>query len=178
MKLHGNKVYLSKGISEAGYHNLFRWFLDVEVMKNIGFAKRSLGFKNIAETKSFVSELEDGIFFEIYCDGNMIGYTSLSDFKEDSCEFGIIIGEKHYWSRGIGKEATLLTTNYAFEELGVKRVILSVCKLHGLAIRVYESCGFRVYDIRKNAREVFCNGDWVFADTVKMEVLKNNFTLG
>ena len=172
MKIKGKKVYLTEGITENGYSSFLKWFTDIDVMRYIGFAKRVLGFKTIEEVKSFVSELDDGIFFEIYAYDNLIGYTSLSRFDGDECELGIVIGEKEYWNKGLGQEATRLTMGYAFGTLGMKRIVLSTSGLHEAAIRMYESCGFKIYVTKKDARDVFDGGKWVKSDTVEMEMLR------
>jgi len=159
MDIKGSNFYLSEGMTEIGYAGFLKWFTDIEVMKYIGFAKRTLRFKTLDEIKSFVSELDDGIFFEMYAkDNNLIGYTVLSHFKEKECELGIIIGEKDYWDKGIGQEASKLTVDYAFEKLGIERVVLSTSGLHEPAVRCYEGCGFRTYKL-EDARDVFHDGN-------------------
>lgn len=56
--------------------------------------------------------------------------------------FGILIGEKNYWGRGFGTEATSLVTEHAFKELGLNKVELGVKTDNKGAIRAYEKSGF------------------------------------
>jgi len=58
--------------------------------------------------------------------------------------FGILIGEKDFWGKGIGEESTRLAVGYAFEKLNLNRVGLAVFEEHTSAIRCYEKVGFKV----------------------------------
>ena len=58
--------------------------------------------------------------------------------------FGILIGDKEFWSKGIGEEATRLVVDYAFHRLNLHRVGLVVFEEHKSAVRCYEKVGFKV----------------------------------
>jgi RimJ/RimL family protein N-acetyltransferase len=58
--------------------------------------------------------------------------------------FGILIGDKQLWGRGIGTEATRLMVGYGFTRLNLNRIELGVCAEHEAAVRCYEAVGFRV----------------------------------
>jgi RimJ/RimL family protein N-acetyltransferase len=134
--------------------------------------KKGLALENIAELKSFIAELEDGIIFGIYDkEDNFIGYTSLSDFDgKEECEFGIFILDKNYWGKGIGVEVTKLMLKYAFDELEIKKVFLSTSELHAKAIRLYEKCGFVREKVVPNDRTILHGGKWVLSGTVEMKI--------
>ncbi len=55
---------------------------------------------------------------------------------------GIGIGERELWSKGYGSDAMKLVLNYAFQELNLRRVSLSVAEFNSRAIRSYEKAGF------------------------------------
>jgi lincosamide nucleotidyltransferase A/C/D/E len=171
MILHGKQIYIKKGLVEENYPLLLKWFNDLDVMGYIGWVKRGFALKNIKELKKFISELEDGIIFGIYNrDDQFIGYTSLSDFKgKVECEFGIFILDKNFWGKGIGLEVTRLMLDYAFNRLGMDRVVLSTSEFHTNAIRLYEKAGFKKTDLISNDRTIFHNGEWVLSGTVEME---------
>ena len=57
---------------------------------------------------------------------------------------GIVIGEREYWGKGYGTDAMNLLTRYAFMELNLHRVSLSVHSYNARALRCYEKAGFRV----------------------------------
>src|SRR4051812_41018141 len=56
-----------------------------------------------------------------------IGWTNLHriNFAQRIAEFGICIGEKSYWGKGFGTEATKLLLDFAFTGLNLNSVLLS-----------------------------------------------------
>lgn len=71
-----------------------------------------------------------------------IGSCTLYNYKDYQAEFGIRIGDKNYWNRGYGTDATLLLLKYGFEVMGLQLVWLKVLPENIRAIRCYEKCGF------------------------------------
>jgi ribosomal-protein-alanine N-acetyltransferase len=65
------------------------------------------------------------------------------DWVNRSAEFGILVGEKAYWKRGIGSEATEAIVRHGFDKLNLHRIWLGVFADHESAIKVYERIGFR-----------------------------------
>lgn len=57
-------------------------------------------------------------------------------------EYYITIGETAYKHKGIGLKATKAILNYAFKELGLHKVYLTVDAENAAAIRLYEKAGF------------------------------------
>ena len=55
---------------------------------------------------------------------------------------GIGIGDRADWSKGYGSEALRLALRYAFTELNLHRVSLTVLEGNARAIRAYEKAGF------------------------------------
>jgi len=56
---------------------------------------------------------------------------------------GIGIGERDFWGKGYGTDAMRVILRYAFTEINMKRVTLSVFEYNPRAIRSYEKAGFR-----------------------------------
>ena len=77
--------------------------------------------------------------------GSFIGNIELMDPTETEAELGIAITAAKQ-ELGYGTEAIRAVTDYAFDQLGLKRVFLKVYPDNARAIRVYEKCGFREYD--------------------------------
>lgn len=87
----------------------------------------------------------DKLLLGIFDEDKHIGNVKLEcDFKIKKAVFGILIGEKEYWNRGIGKKITARMVNYAFQELGMLFVELGVLKKHTNAIKLYKTVGFFV----------------------------------
>lgn len=77
--------------------------------------------------------------------GSFIGNIELMDLRDSEAELGIAITAAKQ-DLGFGTEAIRAVTDYAFVQLGLKRVFLKVYPDNARAIRVYEKCGFREYD--------------------------------
>lgn len=56
---------------------------------------------------------------------------------------GLGIGSREFWGRGYGTEAMQLILGYAFLEVNLHRVSLTVFEYNPRAIRSYEKAGFR-----------------------------------
>jgi RimJ/RimL family protein N-acetyltransferase len=55
---------------------------------------------------------------------------------------GLGIGERDFWGRGYGTEAMNLMLEFAFTEIDLRRVTLTVFEYNPRAIRCYEKAGF------------------------------------
>ena len=51
--------------------------------------------------------------------------------------FGIMIGDKRFWGRGVGEEVTRLMVEYGFNRLNLHRIGLVVFEEHESAVRCY-----------------------------------------
>lgn len=87
----------------------------------------SLAIRTLAEDQWIGTVLLDGI-----CWNHGFGW------------LGIGIGEREFWGRGYGTEAVQIILRYAFTELNLWRVSLSVLAANPRARRAYEKCGFVV----------------------------------
>lgn len=177
--LKGEKVYIQEGLKEEDYPLILSGYTNLEVINFVNFAKQSVAFKTVEEAKSFAlaPEEPDQLIFGIYTyEDAFIGYTTLSEFKEKTeCEFAIFILNKQYWVKGIGAEVTRLILDYAFNGLGIEKVVLTTSEYHEKAIALYERIGFKKTKLIPNDREIFLNGKWVLSGTVEMEIKKSEF---
>ena len=100
--------------------------------------------------------------------GRIIGCVYLTDIHRiNRCaEFAILIGDKTYWSKGCGFEATRLILAHAFDDLNLNRIYLTVLAENTRAIRLYEKVGFRREGLQREA--VFKQGR--YRDVVLMAI--------
>jgi len=86
-------------------------------------------------------------------DNKAIGFISIKGINEAkaSAELGIGIMEKEYRGRGYGTEALKLAANYAFNDLGLRLLGLTVFPTNQRATRSYEKVGFRKRKILKRS---------------------------
>jgi len=76
-------------------------------------------------------------------DDQLVGVTGLHQIDPVSrrAVFGILIG-REYQNLGLGSEAVRLMARYAFFELNLNRISLSVYAFNRRGVRVYERAGF------------------------------------
>jgi len=85
--------------------------------------------------------------------------------------FGIGIGEKSYWNKGYGQEATRLILDYGFNLLNLNGVMLGVFSYNKRAINCYKKVGFKEIGRRRQAR-IVCGKKY---DIVLMDILAEEF---
>ncbi|HEY6057598.1 MAG TPA: GNAT family protein, partial [Candidatus Limnocylindrales bacterium] len=105
--------------------------------------------------------------------GALIGTCAFSQLDGDngSALYHITIGEKEYWGRGYGTEATELMLEHAFSRLGLHRVALTVFSFNERAVRSYRKVGFV---IEGRAREAIWR-DGRYWDEISMSVLEDDW---
>ena len=81
---------------------------------------------------------------EELANGSLIGRCGLLrvDWKNRLGELGIMIGIKEYRGHGYGTDAMNLLCDFAFNEMNLHKLKLSVFDFNKGAIRCYEKCGF------------------------------------
>ena len=101
--------------------------------------------------KHFEKELEEpkaGIYFfsaRSLADDKLIGELVLEvvNWTGRDAFVGLSIGERENWGQGYGTEMMKLLLQFAFVEVNLRRVTLTVFEYNLRAIRSYEKCGFR-----------------------------------
>lgn len=85
--------------------------------------------------------------------------------------FGIMIGDKRFWGRGVGEEVTRMMVEYAFHRLNLHRVSLAVFAEHEAGIRCYRAVGFK--DEGRFREEMFVAG--TYKDRLWMSLLRSEY---
>ena len=93
------------------------------------------------------------------------------DWRVNAAEFGIIIGDKSYWNRGVGTDAVRLIIEHGFKTLNLNRIFLHVFTTNPRAIRAYEKAGFSV-EVRERQAE-YKHGKYI--DVLLMGLLKDEY---
>lgn len=150
-----------------------RWMNDPEVTDMLGTI--SLGMGKGKERKWVESRLDakdDDMAFTILTkDGRAIGNMGLHqiNYVERRALLGIVIGEKDLWDKGYGGAAIGTALRFAFEELNMDLVELTVNSSNARAIRCYEKAGFRVEGRHKG----HSNWHGKKVDMVRMAVMRS-----
>ena len=94
------------------------------------------------------------------------------DWVNRCAMLGIVIGEKAYWGRGYGQDATRMLLDYAFTLLNLHSVMLGVFAFNERAIGCYRRVGFKEIGRRRQARII---GSRMY-DVVLMDIVAEEFT--
>lgn len=93
------------------------------------------------------------------------------DWVHRRAHFGILIGDKQFWGKGVGTEATRMMVRYAFMRLNLNRVDLGVYAEHESAVRCYERVGFKIEG--KLRQDLFHQG--TYKDRLWMGLLRSEY---
>ena len=172
-KLSGAQCYLSP-ISLDDVDKYTEWANDLEVGQFVLF---SSGVLDQGKEKSTLQSLMDNhhVFAIVEKDNNkVIGTVGLHDANDTHrrATFGIFIGDKTYWNRGIGAEATALVLDYGFNILNLNNISLEVVAYNQRAVRCYEKVGFKYVGRRR--QYVFMAGS--YHDVLLYDILACEFT--
>jgi len=99
----------------------------------------------------------------VIADREIIGHISLVKRRNDWHETQIVIGEKKYWSKGLGSSAIKTLIRKA-KKNGISNIYLEVRPTNLRAIRAYEQCGFQKVKIVKYPKNKY------LPETLRMEL--------
>lgn len=143
---------------------------DAEWSNSIGQFWSSLGDQRIVSKAQVEAmhrewyesdEPQTGVPFGIQTkDGIPLGYFGIN-FIIPHCRvamFGASINDPAYWGGGYGTDAILLLTDYAFDELDMRKIWLGTMSLNERVIRQMEKVGFTLEAQRRES--VYAAGNW------------------
>jgi RimJ/RimL family protein N-acetyltransferase len=169
----GEKVRL-RALQEEDAEDCWRWLNDVEVTRTL---QRRYPLSRLAE-REFVERMmkpqaNDKVFGIETLDGLYIGNVGLHriSWEDRRATFGIFVGERKYWSKGYGTDATRAVVRFAFDQMNLNRVDLQVAADNERGIRCCEKVGF----VREGVQRQHRYRDGLYVDTVFMSILRDEF---
>ena len=137
-----------------------------------------MGFRFPIQKQSIKSWLEEiridngktKVVYGIFDDKNPLGMIALQniDYINSNANYGIYLGNKTSFNKGIGFEATMILLDFAFNGMGLHRIGLEVLSSNKNAINLYKKIGFILEGTKKES--YFLNGK--FIDIEMMSILK------
>lgn len=91
------------------------------------------------------------------------------DHRVRIAEFAILLGDKTWWGKGVGKHVSRAVIDYGFRQLNLHRIQLTVLATNQRAIHLYESLGFRQEGIIRHGQF----RDEQYVDIVMMGLLED-----
>jgi len=128
-----------------------RWGRDADYLRQLDSNPAQLWSASAIQRWIKKEQEKDGLrdlvfMIESVKEAKPIGFVALDGIQWSHGEawLGIGIGERAYRGQGLGTEAVRLILQYAFTELNLHRVSLSVFEYNPRALRSYEKAGFQV----------------------------------
>lgn len=172
--LSGEKVIL-RGFEKEDIKYLYNWINNSEVTHYMFMGERPAIMERLTENWEKEVKSSSDIVFAIIerKHDRVIGSAGLYSINCISrhAEFRIIIGEKDFWSKGIGSEVAIIVIEYAFNKLNLNKIWLGVNADNAGAVKSYEKAGFVREGILR--QEIYRNGRYY--DAVRMSVLREEF---
>jgi RimJ/RimL family protein N-acetyltransferase len=154
-----------------------RWMNDREVTEHLSMRyPLSLAAEEVWMRDGTAKPMAFGVnvFFAIETkDGTHIGNISFHEMSAEQrkARLGVVIGDKAYWSKGYGTDAMRTFLRFAFDEMNLHRVDLSVDADNPRAMACYRKCGF-VEEVRMRQARY---GRGAHRDSLVMGVLRDEF---
>ena len=148
---------------------LNKWKNDEEIFKYLGGGYRPT---SISQQKKWIESmtentLENQRYMILNEEKQKVGFIGLYGISliHRTCTWGIYIGEKKCWGKGIASRAYKALENYAKEYLNIRKIKLEVVKENEKALKSYEKLGFNICGEFKQDR--FIKGE--YKDVLFME---------
>src|SRR5215216_835927 len=168
-KLVGEGVELRRH-DPSNYPLYARWYGDEEIWRLTSWAPEPLQRQAVERLFEDRKSSPANDSFAIHRKGEEepIGVISLMNLSKAnaSADLSIIVGAAEDRDKGLGTEAIRVILRYAFEELGLDRVALSVFEFNELAIQTYEKLGFQ----REGRMEQALRRDGALHDAILMRI--------
>jgi len=144
--LHGQRVWLS-ALGREDAAAIARWDTDSVFLRLLDAAPAAPRNEDeVARWLESARRAHDCYVFGIRLVGSdeLIGWLELDgiQWNHQTCSLGIGIGSAAHRGRGYGSEALALALDFAFYELNLHRVALTVFAYNHSAIALYEKLGF------------------------------------
>lgn len=144
--LQGERIRLT-AVSKEDLSTIARWYEDASFARL--FDATPAAPRNKSQWTKWLEEqqdADDGFLFAIreINAGALIGYLELDGilWTHGNGWLGIGLGDQKNWGRGYGQEAMELALRFAFHELNLHRLQLTVFSYNQRAIALYEKLGF------------------------------------
>ncbi len=169
-KLSGERVELLRHVPE-NFRLYGEWYGDPEIWRLTSWAAAPMSPASVERLfkERENSPLDDSFAIHLRGQPKPIGVISLMNFSDanSSAELSVIVGHPEDRHHGYGAEAIAVLLDYAFGDLGLNRVGLSVFDFNVDAVSAYEKLGFREEGRLRRALE----RDGAFHDAILMSVL-------
>jgi [ribosomal protein S5]-alanine N-acetyltransferase len=169
------ELVILRPLEREDINQLYIFRNDYEITRQLGGFSSGFSHTALKEWLEFHRQRNDEILWAIATktDNLCIGHVGLYqiDYRVRKAEFGILIGDKNKQGKGIGKSVSCAVLNYAFQQLNLHKVSLSVLATNERAIKLYQAIGFQKEGILRH--DQFRDGQYV--DSILMSCLESEW---
>ena len=171
----GQKVYLRLLEESDIGEEYVGWLNDYEVTRYLETGK----FPSTPEAiRKYLERFQDSTTHLVFAvvdreTDQHIGNVTLDriNWIRRTADTGLMIGRKGFWGKGYAFEAWSLIIEYAFQRLGLRKIIAGAVADNVASIAVLKKLGFRVEGTLR--QEVLVDGE--YRDTVRLGLLREEF---
>jgi len=171
----GTYIYLRPIVKEDLNETYRDWFNDAEVCQFNSHHRFPNYDQNMQEYFTNVIQSRENLILAICDKGNdlHIGNISLQgiDSLNQAAEFAIVIGDKTYWGKGVGEEATHIILDHGFAQLNLHRIYCGTAEDNVGMQNLARKIGFIKEGVSRQA--LFKNG--TFKDLLHFGLLRNEY---
>ncbi len=139
------KVVLSLLRESDVSQSYLQWMHNPEVTQYLESRWRTYSLEDLIFYVKQMNESSRDFLFGILVEGyGHVGNIKIGgiDWKHRYGDMGLIIGESSVWGKGIGSRAISLACEYAFQELGLRKIIAGIYEPNVGSRRTFEKAGF------------------------------------
>jgi len=173
--LRGSKVYLRSLERSDLNEKYLGWLNDHEVTRYLEAGAFPTTIQDLEKFYQGVTGSRSEVIFAI-ADAKShrhIGNVKLGpiNWVHRRAMFGIMIGEKEFWGKGVGEEVTRMVVEYGFFRLNLNRIGLAVYAEHEAGARCYQAVGFKTEG--RFREEMYSDG--TYKDRLWMGLLRSEY---
>lgn len=171
--LHISPELVLRPLEEGDLPALYSYKNDPEIVALLGGFSRGYSRTDLGEWLSFHRQRRDEVLWAIAdrTEDRCLGHVGLYqiDHRVGSAEFAILFGAKAHWGKGWGQKICRTVIDYAFGELNLQRIQLSVLEHNERAFALYKRLGF--IEEGRHQRAQFRDGKYL--TTITMALLRS-----
>lgn len=174
--LAGTRIFL-RPLSEADLGgDYLRWLNDPEVARYLETGRFPVTPDDLRRYFERFAHSRDDLIFAIIdkATGLHIGNVTLNriSWMHRTTDTGLMIGKKEFWGRGYAYEAWGLVIRYAFERLGLRKIIAGVIDGNAASLATLQKLGFQIEG--RLREELWADG--VYRDVFRLGLFRAEFT--
>jgi len=149
------------------------WMHNPAVTQYLESRWRTYSLEDLISYVRHVNESPRDFLFGIFVEGyGHVGNIKIGeiDWKHRYGDMGLIIGDSSVWGKGVGTRGINLACDYAFQELGLRKIVAGIYEPNVGSRRAFEKAGFVLAG--RLAQHRLCQGKYV--DQLIMERLASH----